>query len=182
MLLRAELLQGRRIAIAGEGAAALSDGLGRLGAELETLPAVGVGEEEDRVGGWARARGPFHALVYRSGFGSGGDQALVATLDQAWAAVREVAVGALIEAEHPGKLVLIAPPADAGPLADAASAGLENLARTLSVEWARHQVSAVTVVPGAGATEEELATLVAFLVSEAGEYLSGCRLELGAVR
>jgi NAD(P)-dependent dehydrogenase (short-subunit alcohol dehydrogenase family) len=75
--------------------------------------------------------------------------------------------------------VLIGPPAQAGPRAQSAQAGLENLARTLSVEWARYGVSAVMMAPGVGATETDLSTLVAFLVSEAGEYLSGCRLELG---
>lgn len=181
-LLRADLLQGRRIALAGGLTEPLADALMSLGAEVEPLPLDGLGEDEERVGEWARAHLPLHALLYSSAaaFGSGGDQALSATLDAAWAAVREVAVGALIEAEHPGKVVLIAPSADAGPLAEAAAAGLENLARTLSVEWARYQVTAVMVAPGA-TPDAELATLLAFLVSEAGGYLSGCRVELGRV-
>ena len=36
-----------------------------------------------------------------------------------------------------GRIVYLAPPPDAGEHADAARAGLENLARTLSIEWAR---------------------------------------------
>jgi NAD(P)-dependent dehydrogenase (short-subunit alcohol dehydrogenase family) len=96
--------------------------------------------------------------------------------------VREIAVGALIDADHPGKLVLVGPAADAGPLARAAGAGLENLARTLSVEWARHRVTSVMVSPGPGSTAASLSTLVGFLVSEAGDYLSGCRVELGTGR
>lgn len=182
MSLRADLLKGRRIAVGGDAAEPLSRPLAAVGAELELLPGQGVGEEEERVGEWARGRVPLHALVYAPGFDAGGDAALVTALDQTWAAVREVAVGALIEAEHPGKIVLIAPRPDAGALAAAAAAGLENLARTLSVEWARYQVSAVMVAPGSGASALDLATLICFLVSEAGEYLSGCRLELGAVR
>jgi hypothetical protein len=35
------------------------------------------------------------------------------------------------------------------------------------------------VAPRPSATDEEVAELVSFLVSPAGEYLSGCRLELG---
>ena len=51
-------------------------------------------------------------------------------------ATRAVATGALIPAGA-GKCVLIAPRPDRGPFAGAARAALENLARTLSVEWAR---------------------------------------------
>lgn len=181
-LLRTDLLHGRRIALAGGPAEPLSQALVSLGAEVEPLPLDGLGEDEERVGEWARAHLPLHALVFSAAavFGSGGDRALSVTLDTAWAAVREVAVGALIEAEHPGKVVLVAPSAGAGPLAEPAAAGLENLARTLSVEWARYEVTAVMVAPGATA-DAELGTLLAFLISEAGGYLSGCRVELGRV-
>jgi NAD(P)-dependent dehydrogenase (short-subunit alcohol dehydrogenase family) len=78
-------------------------------------------------------------------------------------------------------VVLIAPRPDAGPFAAAARAALENLARTLSVEWARHGVGTVAITPGDGATDDELGELVCFLVSPAGEYFSGCVFELGAV-
>jgi hypothetical protein len=36
------------------------------------------------------------------------------------------------------------------------------------------------IAPGDATSDEELAELVCFLVSPAGDYLSGCRLELGA--
>jgi hypothetical protein len=78
-----------------------------------------------------------------------------------------------------GRLVFVAPSADAGPLAEAARTGLESLARTLSVEWARHTVTAVVVCPGASTTEDDVADLVAFLLSAAGGYFSGCRFDLG---
>jgi NAD(P)-dependent dehydrogenase (short-subunit alcohol dehydrogenase family) len=181
-LLRAELLQGRRIALAGDPAETLGEELVGLGAEVVRLPLEGLGEDEERVGEWGRAQAPLGALIYRGAgsFGEGGEEAVRATLDEAWAAVREVAVGALIEADAPAKVVLIAPRAGAGPLAGAVAAGLENLARTLSVEWARHQLTAVMVAPGES-TEAELCPVVAFLVSEGGGYLSGCRVELGAI-
>jgi len=58
---------------------------------------------------------------------------------------------------------------------------LENLARTLSVEWARHAITVTAIAPGAATSDEEVAGLVAFLLSPAGDYYSGCRFELGAV-
>jgi hypothetical protein len=183
--LREGLLDGRAIAIAGGGEPEPVRGaLERLGARVEIVPADGaVGEDEERVGEWARSRGPLRAIVYdgRAVFGSGGEQALSESLERAWISVREVANGALIPAEEPGKVVLLGPRPDAGPLAESARAGLENLARTLSVEWARFAVTAAMVAPGTATTDDELAELVCFLVSPAGEYFSGCRLELGVV-
>ena len=65
--------------------------------------------------------------------------------------------------------------------ARAARAALENLARTLSVEWARHEITAVALWPGQHTTDAEVAELACFLLSPAGGYFSGCRFELGAV-
>jgi hypothetical protein len=180
-LLRAGLLKGRRIAVAATVGEELRQVLTRLGAEVEVLQTEDIPSEEERVGDWARAHGPLDAFVYcaASAFGAGGEPGLLGALDEAWAALREVAVGALIDRDGPGKLVVLAPPRDAGPLAEATRAGLENLVRTLSVEWARYGVTSVLVAPSAGTEESELATLVGFLVSEAGAYLSGCRLDLG---
>jgi NAD(P)-dependent dehydrogenase (short-subunit alcohol dehydrogenase family) len=182
-VLRDGLLDRLAIAIGGGVPEPVRGALERLGARVKVVPADGaLGEDDERVGEWARAQGPLQAIVYdaRETFGSGGEQPLSESLEQAWIAVREVANGALIPAEEPGKVVLVGPRADAGPMAEAARAGLENLARTLSVEWARFAVTTAMVAPGAATTDEELAELVCFLVSPAGEYLSGCRLELGA--
>jgi hypothetical protein len=99
-------------------------------------------------------------------------------LDGAWLALRPNA-HVMIEADG-GKLILIAPaPADAA--AEAARAGVENLARTLSIEWARYGIRTAALLPGAATAPEELAELVAFLASRAGDYYSGCRFDLGAV-
>jgi NAD(P)-dependent dehydrogenase (short-subunit alcohol dehydrogenase family) len=46
------------------------------------------------------------------------------------------------------------------------------------VEWARYGVTAVAIAPGARSTDDDLAELVCFLVSVAGEYFSGCEFEL----
>jgi hypothetical protein len=51
----------------------------------------------------------------------------------------------------------------------------------VSVEWARFQITAVALTPGATTTDAEVAELVCFLLSPAGGYFSGCRFELGAV-
>jgi hypothetical protein len=98
-------------------------------------------------------------------------------LDGAWLALRPAA-NAWIAAERPGLLLLLAPPpGDAG--AEAARAGLENLARTLSIEWARHGIRPVAILPGAETAPEEVAELAAFLASPAGDYYAGCAFRLG---
>lgn len=180
--LRPNLLAGRRMVVSGAIPRALGDALLELGAELELLRSDEISTEEDRVGEWARPRAPLEGVVHcaAGSFGEGGESGLDAALEEAWAAVREVATGAMIDAPATGKLVLIAPRPDAGPLSGAARAGLDNLARTLSVEWARYGLTAVAIAPGRRTTDHELAQLVCFVVSEAGGYLSGCRLELGA--
>jgi NAD(P)-dependent dehydrogenase (short-subunit alcohol dehydrogenase family) len=183
-VLRPNLLAGRRIVMSGPVAQTVSDALLALDAELEFLAADRLPAEEERVGEWARSRAPLNALVHcaAGSFGGGGREGLDRALEETWAAVREVATGALIESQDPAKLVLVAPRPEAGPLAGAARAGLENLARTLSVEWARYGLTAVAIAPGSNTTAEQLALLVCFVVSAGGDYLSGCRLELGGVR
>jgi hypothetical protein len=106
----------------------------------------------------------------------------MATMQGVWVAVREVAVGALIESPSPGKIVLLGPPAGSGAHAEAACSALENLARTLSVEWARHGITTVMIAPGPDCPPGELAEVVAYLCSRGGDYFSGCRLEVGLGR
>ena len=86
----------------------------------------------------------------------------------------------MIDAGAGGKLLLVAPPPrDAA--AEAARAGIENLARTLSVEWARYGIRTAALVPGEATDPDDVAELAAFLASRAGDYYSGCRFDLGAV-
>jgi NAD(P)-dependent dehydrogenase (short-subunit alcohol dehydrogenase family) len=172
-LLREKLLTGRRIALGGAVGDAVTEALRALGAEIEPLHVEQLPEDEDRLGEWARERSPLHALLWAA--------APDATLEGAWAAVREVASGAMIEADSPGKLMLIAPRPDAGALAGAARAGLENLVRTLSVEWARYAITTVLIAPSEKTTDEQVAAVACFGLSEAGAYLSGCTLDLGLV-
>ncbi len=99
-----------------------------------------------------------------------GVDAVRGALDGAWAAIQPEATGAKL-------IVLLAPPpGDAH--AEAARAGLENLARTLSIEWARLGIRPVAIHPGVATAAEEVAELAAFLASPAGAYYSGCRFDL----
>jgi NAD(P)-dependent dehydrogenase (short-subunit alcohol dehydrogenase family) len=85
----------------------------------------------------------------------------------------------MIEAGAGGKLLLVAPP-PCDTAADAARAGIENLARTLSIEWARYGIRTVALLPGGATDPDQVAELTAFLASRAGDYYSGCGFELGA--
>ena len=101
-----------------------------------------------------------------------GSARVPAVLDEAWDAIR----AALRDDQL---IVLIAPP-PGDTHAEAARAGLENMARTLSIEWARRGIRPVAIAPGRTTSPAEIAELVAFLASPAGSYYSGCRFDLGA--
>jgi NAD(P)-dependent dehydrogenase (short-subunit alcohol dehydrogenase family) len=174
-LLRPGLLDGLVVALGG-GGDALGAPLAALGARTAALPTT---PDEDAI---AAAVDPAtRVLVHdlRPAFADG----LRATLDLAWVTLRAVANAAFIPAGRGGKLTLIAPPDD--PAGDPAVAGVraaaENLARTLSIEWARHGVTTVAITPGADTAEDALAALAAYLASPAGDYFSGTRLDLGAL-
>lgn len=108
-----------------------------------------------------------------------GVRALRACLEESWVLTRTLAEEMFLKHGLGGRIVYVAPPPDAGEHARAALAGLENLARTLSIEWARHQITAVTIAPGVGAgTAGEVAAITAYLASPAGAYFSGCLLDL----
>src|SRR5918995_6869954 len=87
-------------------------------------------------------------------------------LDDAWDAIRAHA----LPPDATGRLIVLIAPPPGDPHAAATRAGLENLARTLAVEWARHGTRTVAILPGAGTADDELAELVAFLASRAGAY------------
>ncbi len=180
-MFRDDLLSGRRIASAGGGGVAILAQLRALGAWVDSAGDV-AWPDAAQASAWVADRLPLHGLMFdaRDGFGTGGEAGLGQSLQAAWLATRAVATGALVPGGG-GKLLLLAPPPDAGLHAEAARAALENLARTLSVEWARFAVTAVAICPGRGTTEAELAELAAFLLSPAAEYFSGCRFDLGAV-
>jgi NAD(P)-dependent dehydrogenase (short-subunit alcohol dehydrogenase family) len=118
------------------------------------------------------------ALFARGGLG--------ACLDGAWNATRAAVNGAILPAARGGRIVYLAPApgADRSEIvqqADAARAGLENLARTLSIEWARFGITIVTIALGDATAPGEAAALTAYLASPAGAYFSGCQLDLRGV-
>lgn len=161
-LLRPGLLDGRVIAVTDEAAGA---GLRALGAATPRLAPV-FPIDDDGLAAAAQELGTVDAVVCDGRLlfdgAGGGLPGLRAAADGCFAAVRAVANAAFIPAGR-GKAVLLAP-AD-GPTA----AALENTARTLSTEWARHGI-VITCIHAGG----ETGTLVAFLCSEAGDYFTGC--------
>jgi NAD(P)-dependent dehydrogenase (short-subunit alcohol dehydrogenase family) len=182
-LLRPGLLDGRVIALGGgEGAERLSAPLRLLGAATAALPAT-LDEEAMTAAVDPRTDVLLHDL--RPAFASGGHAALRSALDLAWVSVRAVANAAFIAGGRGGKVTLLAPAPARGDTPDPAVAGVraaaENLARTLSIEWARHGIVTVAITPGADADDAQLAALAAYLASPAGDYFSGCRLALGEV-
>jgi NAD(P)-dependent dehydrogenase (short-subunit alcohol dehydrogenase family) len=111
--------------------------------------------------------------------GGGARAALMVSLEASWNITRALVNVALLPGRAGGRIVYLAPARASHEHADAARAGLENLARTLSIEWARHGITAVSIMPGSTTAAGEAASLVAYLASPAGAYLSGCRLDLG---
>ena len=83
-------------------------------------------------------------------------EGLGAGLDSAWNATRAVANAVWIPGDG-GKLVLLGPRPRDGAHAGALGAALENTARTLSIEWARHAIRTTAVLPGDATTDEDVA-------------------------
>jgi citronellol/citronellal dehydrogenase len=180
-MLRAGLLAETVIATAG-GADAVAAACAALGAA--TIAIEADPRDEDAVIAAAQALGEVTMLVcdaatpFRAA--GGGIDGLRAGLDRSWIATRAVA-NAVFRPAGAGKLVLLGPRPRDGAHAHALGAALENTARTLSVEWARYGVRTAAVLPGDATTDDEVAELVAYLASPAGDYFSGCAFRLGAV-
>ncbi|MFI4984472.1 MAG: SDR family NAD(P)-dependent oxidoreductase [Solirubrobacterales bacterium] len=104
--------------------------------------------------------------------------ALRRCLAAAWSVTRAAVNVAFLPGEQGGRIVYLAPRPLSGAHAGAACAGLENLARTLSIEWARHAITTVVIAPGDATSGEEVGALTAYLASPAGSYFSGCLLDL----
>jgi NAD(P)-dependent dehydrogenase (short-subunit alcohol dehydrogenase family) len=146
-VLKQGLLEGVTIAVAGDDAAVRE--AAALGARIEALGPAGDDMPVEPVP---------DVLVCST-----------RDVDAAFVSTRAVA-NAWIAGERSGKVVLVAPDDDAPQ-----RAALENLARTLSVEWARYGITATAILPGGA---EDVAQLVAFLASPAGDYYSGCAFTL----
>lgn len=178
-LLRPGLLDGLVVAVAsppasggGRFAPAVAAASAALGAQVHEVAIDPFGDPPEPPADadqlvWDGA-GAFAA----AGEGDPSVEAVRAVLDGAWLAVRALAP------ERATKVVLIAPP-PGGAHAAAARAGLENLVRTLSVEWARYGVRTAAIHPGAATEPATVAELCAFLASPAGDYHSGSLIALG---
>jgi NAD(P)-dependent dehydrogenase (short-subunit alcohol dehydrogenase family) len=185
-LLRPGLLEGRAVATAGPARPAVADALAGLGADVRALDADLA--DEAAADAAAVAAGAVSALVVDAAapFAAAAAEPdevapLRAAADRSWAAARAVATHAWVREDGAGisgKLVLVAPAPGDGPHAGAARDALENMARTLSIEWSRHGIRTTAIAPGAATAAAEVAALVAYLVSPAGDYFSGCRLDL----
>jgi NAD(P)-dependent dehydrogenase (short-subunit alcohol dehydrogenase family) len=197
-VLRAGLLEGVPIALAhagaegmavGSTASAVGGACSELGASVHELPLICTGQPEadDAEVDAALAATPAGGagmrmlVVDAAGMFAGQADGMIATLEASWRVTRAVANAAYIPGEAGRRIVYVVPPTQAGggePHADATRAGLENLARTLSIEWARYGISPVAIAPGPSASVEQIAGVVAYLASPAGDYFSGCQLEL----
>jgi NAD(P)-dependent dehydrogenase (short-subunit alcohol dehydrogenase family) len=200
-VLRPGVLEGLTLCVVGDGAGE-RERAAALGARVVTVD--GDLGDEDAVALAVGALGPIDMLVVDAASeyadAGGGMAGLRRAVDDGWNVVRAVvnagwirdaeaaeaaaeeedSEAAVVPAGHGGKVVFLAPVADAGEHANAVGAALENAARTLSVEWARFGIRITAVRPRAGAAADERAELVAFLASPAGDYFTGCSFYPGA--
>jgi NAD(P)-dependent dehydrogenase (short-subunit alcohol dehydrogenase family) len=178
-MLRADVLDGTVVATAG-GAVHIAARCAALGAATVAIEADP--RDEDALSAAAAALGPVGTLVcdaapafVRAG---GGIDGLRAGRDETWNVSRAV-TNAIWRPGDGGKLVLLAPRPRDGAHALALAAALENTARTLSIEWARYAIRTTAVLPGDATTDDDVAGLIAYLASPAGDYFSGCAFTLG---
>ena len=173
---RPGLLGGVAVALAGPARDAVAATLASLGADARPIE---VASDEEAP---PEATGAAVLVVDTEGWfvatGASDELApLRAAADNAWIATRAVANAAWIQPKAPGgKVIFIAPRPSDGTHAEAARSALENLARTLSIEWSRYGIRTTTITPADDWTDEHLAGLVAYLVSPGGDYFSGTRL------
>jgi NAD(P)-dependent dehydrogenase (short-subunit alcohol dehydrogenase family) len=207
-LLRPGLLEGVGLLVAGPPPPAGPQGVAvaqafvELGASVSTCVPDPVDEPamDGAVAAALAEAGALHVLVVdgaglfaHAGGGGGGEDseggravgggapcALRACMDATWNVTRAVVNLAFLPAPGPVARVIYLAPAPEGEHAEAAGAALENLARTLSVEWARHGVTVVALAPAADTPARELAAVAAFLASPAGAYFSGALLDMRA--
>jgi NAD(P)-dependent dehydrogenase (short-subunit alcohol dehydrogenase family) len=181
-VLRPGLLDGTLVATAG-GAGHVAAACTALGASAVALEADL--RDEDAVAAAAAALGPVGTLVCDAAApfaaAGGGVDGLRDGLDRAWNATRAVA-NAIWRPGDGGKLVLLGARPRDGAHAAALGAALENMARTLSIEWARYAIRSTAVLPGDATADDDVAELIAYLASPAGDYFTGCAFAMGRVR
>jgi NAD(P)-dependent dehydrogenase (short-subunit alcohol dehydrogenase family) len=169
---------------------AIVDAFAELGANVDLCAPDAVDEAamEQRVTALLNERGNLDLLVV-DGAGLFAQGGLRDCVDAAWNITRAVVNLAFLAAESSSsnrpepnaltrRVIYLAPAPNAGEHSGAACAGLENLGRTLSTEWARYGITLVTIAPGEATGAGEVAALCAYLASPAGAYFSGCLLDL----
>jgi NAD(P)-dependent dehydrogenase (short-subunit alcohol dehydrogenase family) len=184
-VLRPGVLEGLTVCVVGDGAAE-RERAAALGARVVTID--GDLADEDAVVVAVGALGDIDVLIVDAASefveAGGGMPGLRRAVDDGWNVVRGVVnagwIGDGENAKAGGKVIFLAPIADAGEHANAVGAALENAARTLSVEWARFGIRITAIRPREGAAADERAELVAFLASPAGDYFTGCSFYPGA--
>jgi citronellol/citronellal dehydrogenase len=168
------------VATAG-GAEHVAAAVAAVGATVVTLDADP--RDDEALASAAAALGPVGTLVCDAAtpFAAAGGSidGLRAGLDETWNVTRAVA-NAVWRPGEGGKLVLLAPRPGDGAHAGALAAALENTARTLSIEWSRYAIRTTAVLPGDATSDEDVAALVAYVASPAGDYFSGCAFTMGA--
>lgn len=180
-LLRPGILNGVTVTLTGPGGAGIAEGCAALGATVTAL-AIADPLDEDAAAQAAKGLGAVDVLVCDLRAARLGSEGFHDVLEPTWTAVRAVANAAMIPDARGGKVTFVAPAvATADEFAAALRAALENMARTLSIEWARFGIRLVTILPATVTSADDVASLVAYLASPAGDYFSGCVLELGAV-
>jgi citronellol/citronellal dehydrogenase len=173
-LFRDGLLAGQVIVTAGP-----CPGVGAYLERLRSVPhTLDLGDDEDAAKAAAErivaAAGRIDTLVV-DGAAAG---APPEGIDRVWIAIRAVATVAMIKSGQGGKVVILAPGPDGDAHAEATRSALENVSRTLSIEWARFNVRLTTIAPGEGDATDSVPALAAYLASPAGDYFSGSRLSL----
>jgi NAD(P)-dependent dehydrogenase (short-subunit alcohol dehydrogenase family) len=161
------------------------DACARLGARVHDCG--GDGELDERVAGLLERGAKIDLLVFdgaglfadRLNGGVDPERALGECLQMAWDITRAL-VNLVLVNDREGRIIYLAPDATCGEYALGVRAGLENLARTLSIEWARRAITAVTVATGSHSGAGEVSALIAYLASPAGDYFSGCLFDLAA--
>jgi NAD(P)-dependent dehydrogenase (short-subunit alcohol dehydrogenase family) len=163
---------------------AVGVGCAALGAQVARCAALADGPDEEQEAACEAAVGAALEELSRvdmlvlDGAALFSEAGLLACMQAAWTLTRSVFNRAFLPGQRGGRIVYLAPAPGADEHAPPARAGLENLARTLSIEWARHGVTAVTIAPGDATGAGEVAALSAYLASPAGAYFSGCLLDL----
>jgi len=170
-----DALLGRQVVVTAGPCGGVDEYLAGLGASVHSLE---LGDDEDVARQAAEqifaAGGRIDTLVVDGD--AAGDPP--EGIDRVWIAIRAVATAAMIPSERGGKVVILAPGPTQGAHPEATRSALENVARTLSIEWARFGVRLTAIAPGPAEAQESVTALVAYLASPAGDYFSGSRLSL----